>query len=234
MGIITISKEFASGGREVGEMVAKKLKLDYFDREIVKAVALKSRVPEMEADEFDEDRYNAVKVFFSRVVDPVITNKRYKELIALIPQKKDEEIKTKKRFTPYSCEVEGWLDSDIFKEMIETFVVKFAKKGDAVIVGRGSQYILQDYPSVLHVRIIAPLEYRIDRAIKYKGVDPKKAKKTIQEIDNRRRQYIKHYYNEDWADLSFYHVVINTGKMTFDNAVDVIASAYSRLEKKKK
>ena len=58
MPIITISKEFASGGQEIGRRVAKLLKIDYFDREIVKAVASKSHVSEFEVDLYEEDRYD--------------------------------------------------------------------------------------------------------------------------------------------------------------------------------
>ena len=227
MPIITISKEFASGGQEIGRRVAKLLKIDYFDREIVKAVASKSHVSEFEVDLYEEDRYDKMQVFFSRVIDPIIVRENLKAsfpLIPSVPEKKKGELKTKKRFVPYSCETNGWLDSDIYQEMVQTFIEELSKKKiDSVIAGRGGQCILKNKKNCLHVRIVAPLEDRIERAIKVKNVDPKKAKKIVTEIDDRRHAYIKHYYNEDSRAPKLYHIIINSSKVGIDKAAQWIA-----------
>ncbi len=227
MPIITISKEFASGGQEIGRKVAELLDIDYFDREIVKAVASKTNVSELEVDLYEEDRYDRMQVFFSRVIDPIVIRENLKESFPLIPHVEDKKekgkLKTKKRFVPYTCEVNGWLDSDVYREMVQTFIEELSKKNkDAVIAGRGGQCILKDKKNCFHVRIVAPVEDRIERAIKVKNVDPKKAKKIVTEIDNRRVSYIKHHYKEDPRDPKLYHIIINSSNVGIDKAAQWI------------
>ena len=127
MAIITISKEFASGGQYIALRVAELLNIDYFDREILKEVASKASVSEMEVEGFEEDRHSAMKVFFSRIIDPIIMKENLKESMPLLP-KEPEEPKKKQRFKPYTCEVKGWIDGDIYKEMVEAFIKELAKK----------------------------------------------------------------------------------------------------------
>lgn len=222
MPIITISKEFASGGQEIGRKVAELLKIDCFDREIVKAVASKSNVSELEVELYEEDRHDRMQVFFSRVIDPIVVRENLRGNFPLLPsieEEKERGLKTKKRFVPYDCEVKGWLDSDIYQEMVQTFIEELSKKKiDAVISGRGGQCILQNKKNCFHVRIVAPLEDRIERAIKVKNVDPKKAKKIVTEIDNRRHAYIKHYFKQDSRDPGLYHIIINSSKVDIDKA----------------
>ena len=227
MPIITISKEFASGGQEIGKKVAELLNIDYFDREIVKAVASRTNVSEVEVDLYEEDRHDRMQVFFSRVIDPIITRENLKESFPLLPaveeKKRKGEIKTKKRFVPYACEANGWLDSDIYQEMVQAFIEELSKKKiNVVIAGRGGQCILKNKKNCLHVRIAAPLEDRIERAIKVKNVDPKKAKKIVTEIDERRHAYIKHYYKEDARDPNLYHIIINSSRVGIDKAAQWI------------
>jgi len=230
MPIITISKEFASGGQEIAKKVAEILNIDYFDREIIKAVASKTRVPEAEVELYEEDRHNRMQIFFSRVIDPIILRENLRESFPLLPQEKEEKGKPRKRFVPYTCEVSGWLDSDIYQEMVKTFIEELAKKKDAVIAGRGGQCILQNRKNCLHVRIVAPLEDRIERAIKVKKVDPKNAKKIVEEIDKRRQAYIKHYYHEDCRDPKLYHIILNSSKIgLLDKCAQWIAELARRM-----
>ena len=223
MPIITISKEFASGGQEIAKKVAEILNIDYFDREIIKAVASRTKVPELEVELYEEDRHNRMQIFFSRVIDPIILRENLRDSFPLLPQEKEDKSKSRKRFQPYACEVTGWLDGDIYQEMVKTFIEEFAKTKNAVICGRGGQCILRGEKNCLHVRIVASLEDRIERAIKVKKVDPKKAKKIVEEIDNRRRAYIKHYYHEDCRDPKLYHLILNSSKVGIERCAQWIA-----------
>ena len=94
-------------------------------------------------------------MFFSRVIDPIIVRENLKAsfpLIPSVPEKKKGELKTKKRFVPYSCETNGWLDSDIYQEMVQAFIEELSKKKiNVVIAGRGGQCILKNKKNCLHV-----------------------------------------------------------------------------------
>jgi len=224
MPIITISKEFGSGGQYIAMKVAKILNIDYFDRQIVKAVASKTHVSELEVELYEEDKYNNMLVFFSRVIDPIIIREDLKNSFPLLPEEPEPKGKARKRFVPYNCEASGWLDSDIYHEMVKTFIEELVnQKKDAVISGRGGQCILKERKNCLHVRIVAPLDNRIERAIKVKNVDPAKAKKIVDEIDKKRLAYIKHYYNEDCRDTKLYHIIINSSKVGLDRSAEWIA-----------
>ena len=230
MPIITISKEFGSGGQYIAMKVAKILDIDYFDRQIVKAVASKTHVSELEVELYEEDKYNNMLVFFSRVIDPIIIREDLKNSFPLLPEEPEPKEKARKRFVPYTCEVSGLLDSDIYHEMVKTFIEELAsQKKDAVISGRGGQCILKDRKNCLHVRIVAPLDNRIERAIKVKKVDPAKAKKIVEEIDKKRRAYIKHYYNEDCRDPKLYHLIFNTSRVGLDRCAEWIAELARKM-----
>ncbi len=116
------------------------------------------------------------------------------------------------------------------------------KLGDTVIVGRGGQVILRDEPNVLHVRVVAPLE---DRILRVRG-DPRAPNQPFERLIETRRaahekiaasdaisaDYLKRLYGVDWDDPSFYHLILNTGLRTIEQAADLVIEA-ARIQERK-
>jgi len=116
-----------------------------------------------------------------------------------------------------------------YGELIRRVILEYAQAGNVLIAGRGGQVVLKDFANALHVRIHAPEELRILRLVERLGLDQKEAERQIHQADKERVRYMKHFYNAPWDDPDFYHLVINTGKVSLDLATQVICDTAQRL-----
>jgi cytidylate kinase len=96
-----------------------------------------------------------------------------------------------------------------------------------VIVGRGGQAILKQKVGVFHVRIVAPLEVRVERIMKSGGLSRDDALRFIEDNDKAMAEYLRRFYNLDWEDPAIYDMVLNTGKMDLGIAARIIVSVAS-------
>jgi cytidylate kinase len=100
-----------------------------------------------------------------------------------------------------------------------------AQHGNAVIVGRGAQYVLEP-TTALRVRTVCPLEDRVAGLAKRKGLSEKEAREACERIDRERRDFIRSHYDRDIEDPTGYDLIINTGTCSVDVAADIVISAY--------
>ena len=96
-----------------------------------------------------------------------------------------------------------------------------------MILGRGSQFILKDYPGVLHVLVVAPLEVRVKRVMQDLKLDQETAKLEIARFDNSLREFIKRYFKAEVEDAVYYDLVINTERFSFQAAASIVVDALS-------
>jgi cytidylate kinase len=113
---------------------------------------------------------------------------------------------------------------DQYQQHLMKVVGTIGKHGNAVVVGRGANFILPP-EGRLRVRVISPLEVRIENLVKQYGVSAADAKRRIIRTENERRAFIRKYFNADIANPTHYDLVINTGTLQLDHAVDTITSA---------
>lgn len=107
-------------------------------------------------------------------------------------------------------------------QAVGSVLQELAGAGKVVIVGRGGQVVLRDHPKVLHVRIIAPLELRIERVAAGRKVTAEAAMAQIQASDRYRRQYFQKFYECQWDDPAMYDLIINTARIEPGVAVELI------------
>ena len=112
-----------------------------------------------------------------------------------------------------------------YLQAVETVVEKLANQDNIIIVGRAGQTILKDRTDTLHLRIISPLEIRIQRIVAVHKVPPQAARAQIEDSDRYRANYLRRFYNIDWNNPAHYHLVINTGKIDLDTAAAIICKA---------
>lgn len=108
----------------------------------------------------------------------------------------------------------------LYLDSVKTIIEDLAHKGDVVIVGRASQVILQDHPNVFHLRVIAPLETRIQRIVTAHGVSPEAAEAQIRDSDSYRANYLDRFYHINWDNPIYYHAIINTGLINLEAAAE--------------
>jgi cytidylate kinase len=112
-----------------------------------------------------------------------------------------------------------------FTFLIRAVLYDFARKGNAVILGRGGQALLKEIPGTLHVRIIAPLETRVKRQMELKQSDELQAKQLLAQSDRDSSGFIRSFFDVDWEDESLYDVILNTRSMSVGTAASLIVEA---------
>jgi cytidylate kinase len=203
-----------SGAPDIGKLVAEKLHYDYVDREIVAEVAAQLGYPKRRI----EAKEMPAGTLTGRISEAL--NRSYPMdtvgggMGTVIPM--------------YLPAWDAPLDDPNYLSRLEAVVKELAASQAIVIRGRGSQFILKDYPDSLHVLVIAPLEIRVARVMSSQKTDEKTAKQKITRFDTSRREFIKRYFKVELEDPIHYDMVINTERFTFEEAAFIITETLSR------
>ncbi len=230
MPVITISKEFGAGGTDIGRKVAELLGFDLFDKELIYEIALRVGVDEKLVEEFDQERHSDRKAFISRFFElhPIENILNYLESYIDRQKRKELEEKLNRPVTPF--DTTGCLDSEIYAKMMRELMYRLAaREKGVVIIGRGGQCILQNFPKTLHVRIVAPLEFRIQRVMELKNLSREEAENLIYEADLNSSDYIRHYHDAYISDPTLYHLVLNTAKLGLDHSAQTILWLWKQI-----
>jgi cytidylate kinase len=203
MRVITISREYGSGGGEIAARLAKRLGWQLIDHEVVVRVAEKLHVSEEEAEEHDE----RVEGLASRI---------FKSLQLGHPT------------MPVTVEIPRSMDSRAFYEARCQIIEGAVASGHVVIVGRGAQAHLAKRRDVLHVRIVAPFELRLAYVMSREGLDREAAQARILKKDQERARYLETFYHRHPGDPHLYDLVLNTGILDLESAAEVIAIVLER------
>jgi len=110
------------------------------------------------------------------------------------------------------------------KEYAKETIRKLVTKGNVIVVGRGAAIVTASLPRILHVRLVAPLDFRVRHFAEFYRVTDEKAVNLVQERDEGRRRYVQSYFDADVSDLSHYHLVINTQRNGFAGAAQIISN----------
>lgn len=216
MTVITMSREVGSGEILIAKQLAKRLSWKVIDREIIIKAAQLAKCSQAQIEKFDQEQFDRMNAFFSDITFPVYGGGGMYPFINI------------GGIEPYwvpGIELDpNIVDETKYIQLTQTVMEKLADKGNVIIIGRGASVFLQNRPDTLHLRIIAPLDQRLHHMMKEAKVDDAKAKHIITTKDKASAQYLKHFYNANWADPLLYHLVINTGKVSTPEAVELILS----------
>ena len=207
MALVTIRGQLGSGAPEIGKLVADKLHSDYIDREIIAQVA--SRLRRREADVHAKE--TPPTGLLGRIAEALGHNLPLDAGIA----------------GSYLPVWEIPLDDTRYFKALESVIRELAQSPMLVINGRGSQFILKDYFRAFHVQVVAPSELRVKRVMQDLKITQDDAKKEIIRFDNSARKFIKRYFQVEVDDSLHYDLVLNTGRLSFQEAASVIISALS-------
>ena len=201
--VITIGRQYGSGGRYVGKLLAEKLEIPYYDKEILALAAKQSGICEEMFETHDE---KPTKSFLYSLVTGV-----------------------QMRGDPGSLYMDMPLNHKIFLAQFDT-IKRIASQGPSVIVGRCADYVLRDHPNKVNVFIHSDMESRIHRAVTYYGLDPARAEEQIQKADRQRASYYNYYAAGKWGHVENYNLCIDTGAVGVEGAVEQIIDFVRRHE----
>jgi cytidylate kinase len=112
-----------------------------------------------------------------------------------------------------------------YHQAVQSIIEDLASEGHVVIVGRAGQVILKNDPTVFHVKILAPIDLRIERIADKGKISRRAAKAQIEQSDRRRRSYLKRHYGVEWRNPELYDLIINTLRMDIETATTLIVDA---------
>ena len=118
------------------------------------------------------------------------------------------------------------VDEQTYAQVLRDTLERYAAEGDAVIVGRGGQMVLRDWPTALHVHLYAPVDVRARRLAARHSITEKQGQARIKRSDEEKRQYIRYMHgNANWKNLQYYHLAIDTGAIEPEVAARIIIEA---------
>lgn len=182
--IITIGREYGSGGRFIGRLIAEKLGISFYDDELLTKAAQESGLSESLFKNYDEERDGFLGSGLGLYTYDVTLSQR------------------------------------VFLAQFDA-IKKIAENESCVIVGRCADYVLKDYENVANIFICAPMDEKIERAVKYYGLNPLKAEAAIIKKNKKRKSYYNFYTDNEWGKATNYDLCINS-KIGIDESVEAI------------
>jgi CMP/dCMP kinase len=203
--LITVSRQYGAGGSEVAARVARTLGWRVVDNELVERVAARAGL----APEDVAQREERVSTFIERLA---------RTLVAATPE------------LVVPPEAGGTAPEADLVRITERVVEEVAAEGRVVLVGRAAPAVLARERDAIHVKVVAPRDWRIRVIAQRLGMPLEEAATLTDETDRNRSRYHRQHYQRDWADPANYHLVLNTAALGLDGAANVVVDRARRLE----
>ena len=201
--IITIARQYGSGGREIGEKVAKQLGIPIYDKELITDAAIKGNLDENVTKLADESAANSLLYTLAMGSNVLGTTMHFGYKMPL----------NDKLFI---------LQSEVIKEK--------AKDHSCVIIGRCADYVLRDEENVLRIFVYGDLDHRQQRiAARHPELKSAQIIDVINKTDKRRSSYYNFYTGNKWGKYDNYDVAINSSSLGIDGAAELIISCAKKL-----
>lgn len=197
--VITIARGYGSGGKTIGKMLAERLNISYYNRELLRIASDESGIHERFFDQADErgrtGLFQQSRVYKGEVISP---------------------------------DRSDFVSEDNLFNYQAKAIKNLAEKESCVIVGRCADYVLKDMPNLVRVFVHAPMESCINTVMELYGVSRKEAEKTILATDKSRSSYYKRYTGQEWNNATNYDLCLNSEELGFERSVELI-EAYLKI-----
>jgi putative MATE family efflux protein len=202
--VISIGREFGSGGKYIGQELAKRLNIKCYDDELLNKVATDYNIDKEMLEKVDEKQKSSF--WYGFATNYVFSN--------------NDEV------SPISA------DDNIFLKQAKVIEDLYDAKESAIIVGRCSDYILRDKVNVIKLFIYSSdMDFKINRKAQYENLNKTIAEKKIRQKDKERAEYYKHFTSQTWGDRDNYDLCIDTSKLGIDETIDVLENYISKRVK---
>ncbi len=200
--VLTVARQFGSGGHEVAEKISNLLNIPFYDKELIAIAAKESGLSQNLFDSIDERP--ASSLLYSLVMGIQSGNGTY-----------------------FKCD-DGARADDIFRTQSEV-MRNLAEKESCIMVGRCADYILREEKNLVTVFVHAGLDFRCKRIMQRYGLNEKDAIELINKTDKRRGSFYNFYTNRNWGNVENYDLTIDTEKIGIDNAAKLIVDYVNML-----
>ncbi len=199
--VLTIGRQFGSGGKEVGIRVAKELGIPFYDKELLQEAAKKSGLCEKIIDHFDE---RPKSLLYSIAMDSYM-------------------------FALPGAGAGDSLEQQVYLATFNT-IRQLAEQGPCVMIGRCADYALAENPDHLSIFVHAPLDDRIQRVAKRQNLPPDKARALITKTDKRRASYYEYYSSQRWGAVESYDFCLNSSYLGISGTVELVRAIIDHKE----
>ena len=203
--IITIGRQYGSGGKEIGTKLAQYYNIPFYDKELLKVAAKESGICEEMFENFDEKP--TTSFLYSLVMDPYALG--YNATSFDMP-----------------------LNQKVFLASFDA-IKKVADEGPCIIVGRCADYALKDYDNKLNVFVHAPMSFKKSRIQEQYEIPEAKVKDVAIKTDKQRASYYNYYTCKKWGDSRSYDLTLNTSKISPEQCVDIILDFRQKMDENK-
>lgn len=193
--VITIARQYGSGGKTIGKMLAERMQVPFYDKELMRMASDESGISEGLFADADEKVKNSLLM-------SIVKNVYSGELI-----------------TPDS---DDFTSSDNLFNYQAKIIRELAEQQSCVIIGRCADYVLKDYDNVLSVFVHAPHDFCVEQAGKKHSLNEKELEKLIAKTDRQRAGYYKYHTGREWTDARNYDLCLDSSKLGFERCVDEI------------
>jgi cytidylate kinase len=200
--VITINRELGSGGRTIGDKLAHRLDVPFYDKAVIQALKEKYELTTEEIERLKGQKHN----WWADL----------KRSFKIMPSYAAPKI------IPSSTAIPDFLITDDLFETEKEILKGIAADESCVIAGRSGFFVLRDHPNHLSILIQARIEERIKRLVEKRGMSAKEAEKIIKEVDAARESYVNKYTGTSRYDTRNYDLVFNVEDHTEDEIVDLI------------
>jgi cytidylate kinase len=201
MAVITISRELGSEGNRIANLLCEELGHCRLDTDMLMAIAREAGVD----------------------VDAVLAKERE---VLRRPKLISADMTALYEKDPSAFVEEAEMDDRTYNRVVRETMEKYAREGDTVIVSRGGQMVLRDWPAAVHVHLYANPEVRVRRLVERMDISEAEAKQLIEQSDQRKREYIRRVHgNANWKDLRYYRLAIDTSLISPETAAQMIMLA---------
>lgn len=202
--IITIGRQFGSGGHEIGNRLSERLDIPLYDHNLIRMAARELKIRPEEAAKVDES------ILGRYLSSAVIGSSDYVSFMS--GQEMEEPL------------------SDKVYEMQTKLIQKLAARSSCIFVGRCADYILGDYSNCINAFIYAYKEDRIRRIMKLYNLNEKQAWDKIKKVDKTRKAYYEEHTDRDWGSIEAHAMLFNASLMGLDGVVDALEAIYKKWE----
>lgn len=236
MSVITLSRQIGARGEEVARSVAQALGLRVVDAATIFQAAREAGVPDVALAEMElqEERglanqvLKALREMPSAAGLPAETEALAEETAAAQFERSGWQFPFSGLFSAVAPPLSVAFDR--YVRMVGLVVKKVAREGNVLLLGRGGQVLLQNYPGVLRVQVVAPLPMRVEVVMARLNLSKREAQKRVRASDHARSDYLRRYFDVDWLDPALYDLVLNTGRLPVPAAAQLIVDAYRALQ----
>ncbi len=204
--VITIARQFGSGGADIGRIVARRSGLNYLDREIIDEVARRLGINAVEVEQQEDQATGSVRNIIQAIQASQLFTVNYNTSLG-------------------QDMAAGRVKELAYLHLTQKVILEIATEGNAIIIGRGSQFLLHNAPRTLHIYIFAPLPYRIERVMESFKLERPQAVELIEQRDYENDDFARRFYGMNRHQPDLYHLLINTSLFSPELAADLIQQA---------